>query len=106
MVLFERADALIEQADRLEEQGELPFIVVDAAERAVETAILQFPLWLVSPLIPREWLTRRAAEPLALLVVPLGYLLGSFPSGYLPAVGALASTSANWARAQRAPPMC
>ena len=43
VVLFERADALIERADRLEEQGELPFIVVDAAERAVETAILQFP---------------------------------------------------------------
>lgn len=47
VVLFERPDALIERADRLEEQGELPFIVVDAAERMVETPILQFPLWLV-----------------------------------------------------------
>ena len=52
--LFERPDALIARADRLEEQGELPFIVVDAAERAVETAILQFPLWLVFAADPQE----------------------------------------------------
>jgi hypothetical protein len=46
IVLFERPDALIERADRLEERGELPFIVVDAAESAVDIAILQFPVWL------------------------------------------------------------
>jgi len=46
IVLFERPDALIERADRLEERGELPFIVVDAAETAVEVPILQFPIWL------------------------------------------------------------
>ena len=46
IVLFERPDALIERADRLEERGELPFIVVDAAEPAVEIPILQFPVWL------------------------------------------------------------
>jgi hypothetical protein len=46
IVLFERADALIEGADRLEERGELPFIVIDAAERVVEIPVLQFPLWL------------------------------------------------------------
>jgi len=46
IVLFERSDALIERADRLEERGELPFIVIDAAERAVEIPLLQFPLWL------------------------------------------------------------
>ena len=46
IVLFERPDALIERADRLEERGELPFIVVDAAETAVEIPILQFPVWL------------------------------------------------------------
>jgi hypothetical protein len=46
IVLFERPDALIERADRLEERGELPFIVVDAAETAVDIAILQFPVWL------------------------------------------------------------
>lgn len=46
IVLFERPDALIERADRLEERGELPFIVVDAAEQVVDIPILQFPLWL------------------------------------------------------------
>ncbi len=46
IVLFERAEALIERADRLEERDELPFIVVDAAERVVEISLLQFPLWL------------------------------------------------------------
>ena len=46
IVLFERPDALIERADRLEERGELPFIVIDAAETQIDTPILQFPLWL------------------------------------------------------------
>nr|WP_254966898.1 DUF3086 domain-containing protein [Cyanobium sp. CH-040] len=46
IVLFERPEALIERADRLEERGELPFIVIDAAEPGVEIPILQFPLWL------------------------------------------------------------
>lgn len=46
IVLFERPDALIERADRLEERGELPFIVVDAAEQVIDIPVLQFPLWL------------------------------------------------------------
>jgi len=54
IVLFERADALVERADRLEERGELPFIVVDACELAVETPILQFPLWLAFVAGPGE----------------------------------------------------
>jgi len=54
IVLFERADALVERADRLEERGELPFIVVDACEPAVETPILQFPLWLAFVAGPGE----------------------------------------------------
>ncbi len=54
IVLFERPDALIERADRLEERGELPFILVDAAEQVVEVAILQFPLWLAFAPGPSE----------------------------------------------------
>jgi len=54
IVLFERAEALIERADRLEERGELPFIVVDAAEPAIATPILQFPLWLAYAAGPGE----------------------------------------------------
>ncbi|MFM9047923.1 MAG: DUF3086 domain-containing protein [Cyanobium sp.] len=58
IVLFERPEALVERADRLEEQNELPFIVIDAAEQAIDIAILQFPLWLAFAGTPME----RAAE--------------------------------------------
>ena len=54
IVLFERPDALIERADRLEERGELPFIVVDAAEQVVDVPILQFPVWLAFAATPGE----------------------------------------------------
>ncbi|KGG11950.1 MULTISPECIES: DUF3086 domain-containing protein [Prochlorococcus] len=46
IVLFERADGVIEKADRLEERNEVPLIIIDAAERSVEIPILQFPIWL------------------------------------------------------------
>jgi hypothetical protein len=54
IVLFERPEALIERADRLEERGELPFIVIDAAEPGVPIPILQFPLWLAFAAGPDE----------------------------------------------------
>ncbi len=46
IVLFERPEGVIERADRLEANGELPFIIIDAAETSVEIPILQFPLWV------------------------------------------------------------
>ena len=54
IVLFERPDALIDRADRLEERGELPFIVIDAGEQVVDIPILQFPLWLAFAAGPGE----------------------------------------------------
>ena len=54
IVLFERGDALIERADRLEERGELPFIVIDAGVGAVDVPVLQFPLWLAFVAGPGE----------------------------------------------------
>jgi hypothetical protein len=54
IVLFERADSLVERADRLEEREELPFIVIDAAERAIDIPVLQFPLWLAFAAAPGE----------------------------------------------------
>ncbi len=54
IVLFERPDGLIERADRLEERGELPFIIIDAAEINVEIPILQFPIWLAFAGSPDE----------------------------------------------------
>tara|TARA_Y100001978_G_scaffold128101_1_gene114355 strand:- start:1904 stop:2890 length:987 start_codon:yes stop_codon:yes gene_type:complete len=46
IVLFERAEGVIERADRLESNNEVPLIVVDASETNIEVPILQFPLWL------------------------------------------------------------
>jgi len=54
VVLFEQPDPLIDRADRLEDRGDLPFIVVDASERSVAIPMLQFPLWLVFAADPRE----------------------------------------------------
>jgi len=46
IVLFERAEGVIERADRLEEENEVPFILVDSAEQNIDIQVLQFPLWL------------------------------------------------------------
>ncbi len=54
IVLFERSDSLIERADRLEERGDLPLIIIDAAEINVEIPILQFPIWLAFAASPNE----------------------------------------------------
>jgi hypothetical protein len=54
IMLFERSDGLVERADRLEEQGELPFIIIDASEGNVEIPVLQFPLWLAFAGSPNE----------------------------------------------------
>ncbi len=54
IVLFERSDGLIERADRLEERGELPLIIIDAAEINVEIPILQFPIWIAFAGGPNE----------------------------------------------------
>jgi hypothetical protein len=60
IVLFERPDALIDRADRLEERGELPFIVIDAGEQVVDIPILQFPLWLAFAASPAELASEEA----------------------------------------------
>jgi len=52
--LFERPDALIERADRLESRDGLPLILIDAAEQVVDIPILQFPLWLAFAADARE----------------------------------------------------
>ena len=54
IVLFERGDALVERADRLEERGEVPLILIDASEQVVDIPVLQFPLWLAFAAGPGE----------------------------------------------------
>ena len=46
IVLFERAEGVIERADRLEDNDEVPLIIIDASEKSIDVPILQFPLWL------------------------------------------------------------
>ena len=46
IVLFERAEGVIERADRLEDNEEVPLIIIDASETSIDVPILQFPLWL------------------------------------------------------------
>ncbi len=54
IVLFERSTGVLERADRLEDRGEVPLILIDAAEERVEIPILQFPLWLAFAADPQE----------------------------------------------------
>ena len=56
IVLFERAEGVIERADRLEESNEVPLILVDSSEQDVDIQILQFPLWLAFAPGPDEFL--------------------------------------------------
>ena len=46
IVLFERPEGVIERADRLEANDEVPLIIIDASEATIDIPILQFPLWL------------------------------------------------------------
>tara|TARA_Y100001968_G_scaffold322748_1_gene359374 strand:+ start:1362 stop:2369 length:1008 start_codon:yes stop_codon:yes gene_type:complete len=57
IVLFERADGVIDRADRLEERNEVPLIIVDSSEQYVDIQILQFPLWLAFAPGPNEIFT-------------------------------------------------
>jgi hypothetical protein len=46
VTLFESPEALAQKADRIEQSGQLPLIVVDETENQVSLSILQFPLWI------------------------------------------------------------
>jgi hypothetical protein len=46
VVLFESPEALIQKAERLVEDKQLPLVIIDEAEDQVNLALLQFPLWL------------------------------------------------------------
>ncbi len=46
IVLFESPEALIQKAERLVEDKQLPIVIIDETEDQVNLALLQFPLWL------------------------------------------------------------
>jgi len=54
VVLFEEASALVQKADRLITQKQLPLIIVDETEDQISLSILQFPLWLAFAPDPQQ----------------------------------------------------
>jgi hypothetical protein len=51
--LFEFPEPLVQRAERAQQDGKLPLIVIDEMEEAVNLGVLQFPLWLAfAPAVP------------------------------------------------------
>jgi len=46
IVLFEAPEPLVQRAERLLKQKQLPIIIIDESEGTINLALLQFPLWL------------------------------------------------------------
>lgn len=46
IVLFESAEALVQKADRLRQEKQLPLVIIDETEDLINLSLLQFPLWL------------------------------------------------------------
>lgn len=46
IVLFEAPEPLVQRAERLLKQKQLPIIIIDESEGYINLALLQFPLWL------------------------------------------------------------
>ena len=57
IALFEEAPALVQKADRLITQKQLPLIIVDETEDQINLSMLQFPLWLAFAPDPQQMST-------------------------------------------------
>jgi hypothetical protein len=54
VVLFEAPEALIQKAERLVAEGQLPVVIIDETQAQVDLALLQFPLWLAFVADPQQ----------------------------------------------------
>lgn len=54
ITLFEEAPVLVQKADRLLAQKQLPLIIVDETEDQINLSMLQFPLWLAFAPDPQQ----------------------------------------------------
>jgi hypothetical protein len=54
IVLFESPEALVQKAERLVEQKQMPLVIVDEGENQVNLSLLQFPLWLAFAPEPQQ----------------------------------------------------
>ena len=54
VVLFESPESLVQKADRLVEEKQLPLIIIDETEDKISLSLLQFPLWLAFAPEPQQ----------------------------------------------------
>jgi hypothetical protein len=54
VVLFESAEALVQKADRLVEEKQMPLVIIDETEDLISLSLLQFPLWLAFAPEPQQ----------------------------------------------------
>ncbi|WP_353674779.1 DUF3086 domain-containing protein [Synechocystis sp. LKSZ1] len=54
IVLFESPEALIQKAERLVEDRQMPLVLIDETEEQIDLALLQFPLWLAFAPDPKQ----------------------------------------------------
>jgi hypothetical protein len=52
--LFESPEALIQKAERLVEDRQMPLVLIDETEEQIDLALLQFPLWLAFAPDPKQ----------------------------------------------------
>ncbi len=55
VVLFEDTEAVVQKAERLVKQKQLPLIIIDETEDQISLSLLQFPLWLAFATEPNEF---------------------------------------------------
>lgn len=46
LLLFEYAEPIVQRADRIQKEGNLPLIIIDETEALINLSLLQYPLWL------------------------------------------------------------
>jgi Protein of unknown function (DUF3086) len=54
VTLFESPEALIQKAERLVENKQMPLVIIDETENEVNLSLLQFPLWLAFASDPQQ----------------------------------------------------
>ncbi|MEW5861827.1 MAG: DUF3086 domain-containing protein [Cyanobacteriota bacterium] len=54
IVLFESAEAVVQKAERLVKERQMPLIIIDETEDQINLSLLQFPLWLAFAPDPQQ----------------------------------------------------
>ncbi len=54
VVLFEAPEPLVQKAERLVKEGQMPLIVIDETEEQINLSLLQFPMWLAFAPDPQQ----------------------------------------------------